>query len=154
MTFRRFSRIGTRVPALVCLLCISLHANPSEATETPKTQQPQSASPRVYEGMPAAELRALIGKPEKIVPVASKKGHAEVWIYRQLKHTTVDMVQVGTKPVIIRQKNGNDYVDVVVSEDPILKNRRTEVFAVASFLIVDGHYITCTQTEQKAESFF
>lgn len=149
LAFRKFT-----VATVACALPLGATSFAAEGTAHTK-ETPQAAAPKkgVYEGMPAADLQALIGKPEKIVPVSTKTGHAEVWIYKRLKRTNTDVITIGTKPVIARQQRGDDWVDVVVGHEDITKNKLTEVFEVASFLIVNDQYITCTNTEEKVESF-
>jgi hypothetical protein len=155
MYFPQLAPIRTGALALLFVLGAQVHAANADpaATAAPQVQPTPGPQQQFHEGMPAEELQRLIGKPEKVLPVATKKGHAEVWIYKKYKRTSMDTVKVGTKPITIREKRGDNYVDVVVSYEDVLKNRRTEVFAVASFLIVNGQYITCTQTEEKTESF-
>lgn len=126
------------------------------AEEAKPSRAPKPAQKGVYEGMMASELQALIGKPDKVVPVDTpegKKNHAEVWIYKRLKSTSTDTVTVGTKPVTTRVKQGDNYVDVVVSNEPVIKNRVTEIYQVASFLIIQGRFIKSTQTEEKRQYF-
>lgn len=131
--------------------------SPAPVTEVPQASPaPTAAKKKVYEGMPASELQALIGKPEKIIQVATppgKTGHAEIWIYKRRKSMSTDVVTIGTRPITIKQKRGDTYVDVVVSNEPITKNQTTETFDVAAFLIVNGQYITTTRTEEKQLSF-
>lgn len=137
-------------------------ASSEEPAQQPASDSPQAApvkttaKKKVYEGMPASELQTMIGKPEKIIPVAippGKTGHAEVWIYKRHKSTSTDTVTIGTRPITIKQKRGESYVDVVISNEPVTKNRITETFDVAAFLIVNGQYITTTRTEEKQQSF-
>lgn len=145
--------ILTAVPSLIG----ETVPTPPPATEGQQaTPVPATAKKKVYEGMPASELKALIGKPEKIIQVATppgKTGHAEIWIYKRRKSTSTDTVTIGTRPITIKQKRGDSYVDVVISNEPVIKNRLTETFDVAAFLIVNEQYITTTRTEEKQESF-
>lgn len=107
--------------------------------------------------MPAAELRALIGKPDKVVPVPTKSGQTdqvEIWIYRRLINSSTEIVTVGNKPIMGRRLNGDGTsTEYVMTTEPVNKNRVTETYKVASFLIANGQYITTTQTEEKQQYF-
>jgi hypothetical protein len=92
--------------------------------------------------MPAEALQALIGKPEKIVPVpaqSSENGHGEIWVYKRLIKSSTEVVTIGPRPVMGRRQTGNGtWSDVVLSTEPVTKNRLTQSYQVTHFLIVDG----------------
>jgi hypothetical protein len=161
------SSLLSRVPAAIAaasLLFISgtaacggePSADPTVATQT-ETVKP-AGSKKVYEGMPSAELRALIGEPTRVVPAKlpnNKTG--EWWVYERLKGTTTESVAVGTTPITSRRQSktteGTVDVDNVVGFDVVKENRTVEVYQVAAFLIYDGAYITCKKTEEKRPVF-
>lgn len=150
-------RFPAAVATAMLLLCTPLFADTAaparEGTGDEKQEPAAHPAGKVYEGMPAADLRALIGKPDIIKPVETKKGHAEVWIYRRLKRSTTDTITVGNKPITTRQKRGDEYVDVVIGQEPIIKKQLTDVYEVASFLIVNDQFILCKNTEETEQSF-
>jgi hypothetical protein len=116
------SRLCLPFAVVFWLVGIPLFGEPSSSSSAPAAegakaaQTSKQAKKGVYEGMPASELQALIGKPDKVVPVDTpegKKNQAEVWIYKRLKSTSTDTVTIGTKPVTTRVKQGDNYVDVL-----------------------------------------
>ncbi|HTZ20824.1 MAG TPA: hypothetical protein VMC06_08075 [Opitutaceae bacterium] len=152
------------ITALLVIAGASLHGETAEAKPAPAAEG-QAATPGakpakkgIYVGMPAAELQALIGKPEKIVPVpnnnGTENGHGEVWVYRRLIKSSTEVVTIGSKPVMGRRQTGNGtWSDVVLSTEPVTKNRLTQVYQVASFLIVNGQFVTNKQSEETEQSF-
>ena len=152
-----------QITALLMIVGAPLLGEPADAKPAPAaegqaaTPAAQPAKKRIYVGMPAAELQTLIGKPEKIVPVPAKSdenGHGEIWVYRRLIKTSTEVVTIGTKPVMGRRQSGNGtWSDVVLSTEPVTKNRLTQTYQVASFLIVNGQFVTNTQTEENQQSF-
>jgi hypothetical protein len=162
-----------RIPGSRCLLApvtaflliagVPLFGETAEAKPVPATEG-QTTAPAarpakkgLYVGMPAAELQALIGKPEKIVPVpasSAENGHGEIWVYRRLIKSSTEIVTIGTRPVMGKRQNGNGvWVDVVLSNEPVTKNRITQTYQVASFLVVNGQFVTSTKTEESQQSF-
>ncbi len=156
-----FRRLWPLITAILVIAGVPLFGEPADATPAPatggKTTAAAPAKNRVYVGMPAEELQALIGKPERIVPVPSKSGkdgHVEIWVYRRLIKTSTEIVQIGTKPIMLKKLNSNGTVtDVIVSYEPVNPNRVTEVYQVANFLIANGQFVTTTQSEEKVQTF-
>ena len=151
------------VTALLVIAVAPLPGEPAEAKPAPAAEGPaatpvaQSAKKGVYVGMPAAELQALIGKPEKIIPVPSttaEAGHGEIWVYRRLIKSSTEVVTIGTKPVMGRRQTGNGtWSDVVLTTEPVTKNRLTQTYQVANFLIVNGQFVGNKQSEETQQSF-
>ncbi len=140
------------------LFAQALDTKPAPAAEgQPATPAAHPVKKGVYVGMPAAELMALIGKPDSIVQVPTKSGkggHAEIWIYRRLINSSTEMITTGSKATTIRRPNPNGTSsDVVVSTEPVTRNRITDTYRVASFLIVNSQFVTTTQTEEKKQYF-
>lgn len=154
-------RLVIVLPAIA--VAIQCAAAPSPAKATPGAKDgashaaTKSKQPRVYVGMPAKELEALIGKPQKIVPVTTpvKKGtHAEVWIYKRLKQSTTESVTIGSKPIMGRRPTGDgSWTDTVLTTEPIDKTRVTNTYQIASFLIVNGRFVATTLTEERDQHF-
>lgn len=126
--------------------------------DTPAQAAKPAGAKKLYEGMPSAELRALIGAPQRVVPAKlpnDKTG--EWWIYERLKGTTTESVAIGTKPITSRgqQKTAEGTVDVdnVVGFDVVKENRTVEIYEIAAFLIYDGVYVTNKKTEEKRPVF-
>lgn len=160
LSFRCFSQ---QITAILMIAGAPLFGETAEtkqgpaADEKPSSLTTQPTKKHIYVGMPAEELQALIGKPQKIVSVPSKsdkEGHAEIWVYRRLSKSYTEVVTVGYKPVMGRRQNGNgSWADVVLSNEPETKFRVTEIYQVASFLIANGKYVATTQSEEKQQSF-
>jgi hypothetical protein len=152
-----------QVTALLLIAGAPLLGEPADAKPAPAAVGPaatpaaQPAKKGLYVGMPAAELEALFGKPEKIIPVpapATESGHGEIWVYRRLIKSSTEVVTIGTKPVMGRRQTGNGtWADVVLTTEPVTKNRLTQTYQLANFLIVNGQYVMCTKTEESQQSF-
>ena len=153
-----------QIAALLVIAGAPLAGEPADAKPAPAAEGPtatpaaaQPAKKRIYVGMPAAELQALIGKPEKIVPVptnSTENGHGEIWVYRRLIKSSTEVVTIGTKPIMGRRQTGNGtWSDVVLSTEPVTKNRLTQTYQVANFLIVNGQFVANTQSEEAEQSF-
>ena len=151
------------ITALLVIAGAPLPGEPAEAKPAPAaegqaaTPAAQPAKKGVYVGMPAAELQALIGKPEKIIPVPSnstESGHGEIWVYRRLIKSSTEVVTIGTRPVTGRRQTGNGtWSDVVLTTEPVTKNRLTQTYQVANFLIVNGQFVGNKQSEETQQSF-
>ncbi|HLP07430.1 MAG TPA: hypothetical protein VK178_04630 [Opitutaceae bacterium] len=156
----------SRIPAAftaALFLVSGYSALADEPVAAPVAEAPaQTAKPagakKLYEGMPSAELRALIGEPKRIVPAKlpnNKTG--EWWVYERLKGTTTESVAIGTEPITSRGQTrtaeGTVDVDNVVGFDVVKENRTVEIYEVASFLIYDGVYVTNKKTEEKRPVF-
>ena len=135
----------------------SADAKPIPAAAKKEITTPKPPKRQVYVGMPAKELEALIGKPQKIIPVktpVAKGNHVEVWIYKRLKSSSSESVTIGTKSINgRRQLSDGTWTDVVLATEPVEKMRVTDTYQVASFLIVNGRFITTTLTEEKEQHF-
>lgn len=99
---------------------------------------------------PAAFLRRSALPP---LSPNSQKNHVEISLYKHLKSASTDTVTIGTKPVTTRVKQGDNYMDVFVSNEPVIKNRVKEICQAASSLIIQGGCIKSTQTEGKRQHF-
>jgi len=138
------------ITAILMIAVTPLSSQSAETKQDPeaeaKTVSPVAPTKKkgVYVGMPAEELQAAIGKPEQIIPVPSKSandGHIEV-------------MTVGSRPIMGRRQNGDgSWSDVVLSTEPVDKNRRTDVYQVARFLITDGKYVANAKFEEKEQTF-
>lgn len=141
----------------------SLASGSADSKPVPAASKKEAAAPKkparnpVYVGMPAKELEALIGKPQKIIPVktpVAKGNHSEVWIYKRLKSSSSESVTIGSKPIMGRRQSGDGtWTDVVLTTEPVEKMRVTDIYEVASFLIVNGRFIATTHTEEKDQHF-
>lgn len=158
--FRYFFALIT---ALLMIAGTPLSSQPAETTQNPQVET-KPASPLaptkkkgVYVGMPADELQAAIGKPERIIPVPAKSendGHSEIWIYRRFLRSYIEIVTIGSRPIMGRRRNADgSWSDVVLSTEPVDKNRRTDVYQVARFLITDGKYVANAKFEEKEQTF-
>lgn len=152
-----------QIAAILTIVGAPLFGEPTDAKQTtaaegkPTSTAAQPNKKRVYVGMPAAELQALIGKPEKIIPVprkSDKDEQAEIWVYRRLIKSYTENVTIGSKPITSRRPNGDGTSsDVVLLNEPVTQYRLTEVFQVARFLIANGQYVATTQYEEQQQTF-
>lgn len=160
LSFRSFLQLIT---AILMVVGIPLFGEPTETKQGPSavaktpSRDTQPAKKRIYVGMPAAELQALIGKPEKIIQVphkSDKDGQTEIWVYRKFIKSFTEPVTIGSRPVMGKRQNADGTSsDVVLSNEPVTKFRLTEVYQVARFLITDGKYVATTQFEENQETF-
>jgi len=111
------------IAAILMIAVTPLSSQPAESRPGPETET-KTASPvaptkkkGVYVGMPAEELQVAIGKPEKIIPVPAKSendGHSEVWIYRRFLRSYIEVVTIGSRPIMGRRQNADGSWSVVV----------------------------------------
>jgi hypothetical protein len=151
------------ITAILMIAVTPLSSQSAETKQDPeaeaKTVSPVAPTKKkgVYVGMPAEELQAAIGKPEQIIPVPSKSandGHSEIWVYRRFLRSYIEVMTVGSRPIMGRRQNGDgSWSDVVLSTEPVDKNRRTDVYQVARFLITDGKYVANAKFEEKEQTF-
>lgn len=80
--------------------CASPSASPAAQTAGPAAQ-PTKADPSqsLKKGMTRAEVRQLLGEPADTRPVAAGEGKAEVWVYRTIVDSRVNMVPTSMREI-------------------------------------------------------
>jgi hypothetical protein len=74
-------------------------------------------------------------------------------VYEKRTGSSVEIVTLGSKPIVgavmERGASGSNTVNRTVGYDDVRETRNVGIYKIASFLIVDGIYITSRTTEER-----
>lgn len=103
-------------------------------------------------GMAAAEVRAILGTPQKIDPLQAPSGDAEIWTYTTQTEISRERFQVGSRPIttLVRDSNGRER-EQVIGEEPLWgtkKRLRTRTYQV---LLFNGQFLNDKVSEEEKQ---
>lgn len=149
-----------RIPVLIVLPVFLLAGLiPDSASAAGKAAKVTVASKKtakeesLRQGMPAAEVLKIMGKPDDISPMEAPSGKAEVWTYRTRTDKGQTRYQINSRPITttVEGVDGNKR-QVVVGEEPIFgTERRTEV-RTYQILMFNDHLLNDKVTTEEERS--
>jgi len=133
----------------------SVPADPFDSAATPKSEDVKGGPRKTLSvGMPAAEVQALIGKPQAIEQMDTPEGRADVWVYRRLKESVTTSEYAGEKPITKETIDGVGRVitDVVASE-AIMRPMRKDTYEVVRVLIFKGVFVNLRKSVETKQTW-
>ena len=126
------------------------------ATVLPKMETMASGPEAgLRQGMPATEIKRIMGNPDDTKPMKSPNGTAEVWLYRVIvKQTQQEIPVMGTPTTRTEQAGGSNTQTVVTGTAMSYKTVRMTVYRKTSLLVFNGALLNQKVTyEQEMSSY-
>jgi hypothetical protein len=146
---------------IVTMIGCMLVSGPAWAAEqaAPVSKPAQEAGPAtntkkkaLEKGMSAEDVIAMIGKPDRVEPMKTEQGKAEIWTYR--RKTDLMVTQVPTHTVDITTFNGRAYDGAGTVQTPQLAygTETTTTYQVTSLLMFDGKLVVAKQWREREKT--
>lgn len=118
--------------------------SPGARPATSATVQPSEAAaiqalfPKLQPGMSAAEVRARLGEPAEIGPMASPHGHAETWTYYFQMSEGTSAEAVGSEEIPTMTVNSGG-VGMATTSQQTFRSVHTRADVTLSLLMFNDH---------------
>lgn len=110
----------------------------ASASTSPDARELRAKLDQLQKGMPAEAVRALLGTPDKIVPIQTTEGPTESWIYFTTYTVGTRHVQTGTT-TYTRENPLTGAMETL--EEPILSVESVRATSETTLILRDGHLV-------------
>lgn len=142
---------GMRFPHLVLVLLagfLALDVAAKEKSAKPEKSAESAATARtaqessLKQGMPAAEVLKVLGKPGAIEPMEAPTGKAEVWSYTTRQEISRERFEISSRPIttVTRDSTGNERT-IVIGHEPIYGTQKRILVRTYQVLMFNDHFL-------------
>lgn len=96
----------------------------------------------LQQGMPAAEVLKLLGKPGEVKPMEAPTGKAEVWVYTTREEVSRERFEVASHPIttLVRDREGTERT-VVIGHEPVYATQKRILVRTYQVLMFNDHFL-------------
>ena len=160
---RRFAsglRVNSRCISPVIAALVAVALNCASATGAPAAEKPIAESKSkadlkagpenlLTKGMPADEVKKIMGAPAEIKPFAAPSGKAELWVYPRKTDRTTAQIEVGSKPIVVISPGADGQMhNRTIAEVPVFKTQETITEEKVELLMFNDHFLEKKLTRQ------
>jgi hypothetical protein len=140
-------KTASAIPVALIVAILALGSTSCSSTGSAVGSEISASGPVIIEkGMPAADLVAALGEPDKVEPVDPPRDGFEIWTYSKRKQD-YDLKVTGYKETPYWNPITGVYTPI---KDPVYKSEMTTITRETEFLIGEGVVLTW-KDETKAD---
>lgn len=127
------------------------HPTPPTSTVEAKSEAPRKPFGKLAKGMPATQVRELLGLPAEVTPSVTAGVKSEIWTYRESYPGKTQSVPGEMQEI--------PYVDPISGEmrmikQPILRTEITRIAETTELLLIEGKLIEWKQRREARRGYF